>query len=345
MIKKILRFFINYYYAIKNINKYSKYKKEKKIIYLLKPNHGNIGDQAIAYATTKFYEKYFPDYKILHFDRDSVYREYFAIKNCMNKDDFIILHGGGNMGNLYVIEEKVRRFVIKKFKYSKIVSMTQTLTFTDDFEGKNEKRKTVRVYNAHKNLLLISREDKSFKQMVNLFNCKVLNAPDIVLFLSNKLNLDSRRTLITTALRNDKESVLLDKKDFFIQRLKKEEDNVFIYDTNINRDLNIEDRENEIMEMWNNFKSSKVVITDRLHGMIFCVITRTPCIVLRSLDHKVAESYKWVSNLDFIKLVDDLDYDKLKVIIDKFNNIKVNYEISFDSYFDNLAKEIRLFLQ
>ena len=66
--------------SIRTINKYKKYKHQKKIIYLLSPLYGNMGDQAIAYASLKFYKENFKDYKILELDRVQIYREYFSIK-------------------------------------------------------------------------------------------------------------------------------------------------------------------------------------------------------------------------------------------------------------------------
>ena len=44
-------------------------------------------------------------------------------------------------------------------------------------------------------------------------------------------------------------------------------------------------------------------MTDRLHGMIFCAITHTPCVVLRSFDHKVMEGFEWVAHLPFMTLL------------------------------------------
>ena len=332
--------------GFKRINKYNNYKRKKKIIYLLKPEHGNMGDQAIAYATKMFYEKYFNEYVILEFDRDKVYSEYLAIKKCINKDDIIVLHGGGNMGNLYPPEEDARRFVIRKFKNNPIISMTQTISFIKDSNEKEEEEKISKAYNKHKKLLLLAREDKSYDKMKELFNCDIIKVPDIVLFLSNKLGCNEKRIMITTCLRDDKESMLLNKKEIFINKLKDDYDNVFVYDTNLNRSLDIDERNLELEKMWDNFKKSKVVITDRLHGMIFCVITKTPCIALKSLDHKVTESYKWIESLDFIELVDDLEYTTLKPIIKKFENIKVKNNIDYDKeYFFELSVKIKEFLK
>ena len=40
------------------------------------------------------------------------------------------------------------------------------------------------------------------------------------------------------------------------------------------------------------FAKHQVVITDRLHGMIFSAVTGTPCVVLSSYNHKIREYYE-----------------------------------------------------
>ena len=328
--------------SIRTINKYKKYKHQKKIIYLLSPLYGNMGDQAIAYASLKFYKENFKDYKILELDRVQIYREYFSIKSCLNKDDIIVLQGGGNMGNLYMHEEEPRRFVIKHFKDNMIISMTQTISFTNDEFGRKEKEKTRKIYNKNKKLILLAREDTSYNEMTKLFSVNVIKVPDIVFYLADTMDSDKKRTLITTCLRNDKESIWKNKKDKFIGMLKEEYNDVFIYDTVINRQVTFKSRMLELNTMWDNFKKSKVVVTDRLHGMIFCVITKTPCIALKSLDHKVVESYKWIKDLDYIELVDDLDYDKIKPIIEKFKSKQVTEKLGFNNkYYNKLVRTLK----
>lgn len=343
MIKKHIRRNFDIISGVKNIKSYDVYKGKKKIFYLLKPDHGNMGDQAIAFATLKFYKKYFSEYEIIEIDRKELYKNFYAIKRSINKNDLIVLHGGGNMGNLYLPEEESRRFVIKKFKDNNIISMTQTITFTNDSEGKKEQEISQKVYNSHNKLMLLAREEKSYEVMKGLFRNKVLKVPDIVFFLSGKLESNNiNRELITTCLRDDKESIYINKKNEFIKRLKNNYDNVFVYDTNINKDLNINDRNKELEKMWDKFKNSKIVITDRLHGMIFCIITKTPCIVLKSLDCKITESYKWVEKLEFVKLVDKLDYKTINEIITEYINKPVIVNIDFEKeYFDDLANNIR----
>ena len=44
--------------------------------------------------------------------------------------------------------------------------------------------------------------------------------------------------------------------------------------------------------------------TDRLHGMIFCAITGTPCVVINSKSPKVRGCYEWIKHLDYIRFAE-----------------------------------------
>lgn len=337
-----IRINLNKIQSYKYKEKFEKVKEKKKIIYLLSPRHGNLGDQAIAYASLKFLKDNFSEYEIVELERDEIYTYYKAIKDILNKDDIIVLHGGGNLGNLYLREENVRRFIIKNFQENKLLSMTQTISFSEDEEGKKELEKTKKIYNENTNLTLLAREDKSYNKMKEVFTNPVFEVPDIVFYLENMYqdNLNDRDGIMT-CLRADIESIWAHKKERFLKDLEDNYNNVFCYDTVVYREIPEEERENELLDIWGKYRKHKVVITDRLHGMIFAYITKTPCIVLKSLDHKVVESYKWIKNVDYIKLVDDLEFDKIKVLIDEMMSKKCieNYSIK-DKYFPSLIENL-----
>lgn len=337
-----LRLKLEYMMSILKKDELAKYKNVKKIIYCLTPEHGNLGDQAIAYATVKFLSDKFKGYEILEFERDEIYNYGKAINSVLSEVDLIILHGGGNMGNLYIHEEEARRFIVHKFRKNKIISMTQTITFTEDAYGKKEKEKTVKVYNENSNLILLAREDKSYSTMKNLFtNNLVIEVPDIVFYLEDLFEINNNRNYIMTCLRADKESYFKEKKDKFLQQLRIEYDNILESDTVINNNVTKEKRKDELFKIWNDFRKAKVVITDRLHGMIFATITKTPCIVLRSLDHKVVESYKWVKELNYIRFVEDLDINKIKTLIKELSSLKNLDKTNFkEKYFDGLKGKL-----
>lgn len=321
-------------------NKFIDLKTEKKIFYMLVPTHGNLGDQAIAYASRKFLENNFKDYKVIEINMEDTYKYSKAIKSCINKDDLIFLHGGGNMGNHYIREEESRRHIINTFKNNKIISFTQTIYFSNDNEGKKELNQTKKVYNSHDDLTIIAREEKSYNMMKSEFtNVNILKSPDIVFYLNNKINISTEKRInIMTCLRKDKETYIsINKKEDFLNKLKDNFEDIIITDTVVDYSVSQDEREKELVKLWTKFYNSKVVITDRLHGMIFCAITKTPCIVTRSLDHKVIESYKWIKDLNYIRLVDGLNFDEIKSIIEELSTLDQIDEFDFDSkYFNRL---------
>ncbi|MVX63209.1 polysaccharide pyruvyl transferase [Clostridium chromiireducens] len=333
----------NYYFSNRKFDEIKKYKNVKKVIFALSPKYGNMGDQAIAYATKKFFVDNFKEYKLLEFERDEFYSYSKAIEKIINEDDIIAMQGGGNMGNLYLREEWARRHVIRHFNKCKIISMPTTLSFTRDRSGESHKEQMKKIYNCNEKLILLAREEKSFNMMQNLFEVKSVKVPDIVFYLEDifepKYN---RNNNIMVCLRNDKESYWKDKKSEFIVNLKLRYNNVTESDTVIHRDIDINKREEELFNIWNKFRNSKVVITDRLHGMIFAFITKTPCVILRSSDHKIIESYKWIEGINYIKFVNDLEFNTVNTKIHELIKLTTFDKTNFKKeYFNGLTKLIK----
>lgn len=328
----------------KDINEIYKYKDCKKIILTLLPTHGNLGDHAIAYATKKYLEDNFKEYHIIELDMNEIYMYGKALKNILTKDDYIFTLGGGNMGNLYHQEEWTRRFIIKTFKDTPIVSLPQTINFTKDNNGKREFKRTKKIYNQNRNLTIIGREEKSFNIMKDAFrNANVILNPDIVFYLENmNLYKNLERENIMICLRQDKEGYIsLDKRAEIIDNIKSKYKNVIVGDTVINKNVNKNTREYELKKLWRKFYESKIVVTDRLHGMIFAMITKTPCIVIRNTDHKIIGSYKWIENLNYIKLMDNFSYENIEKNIEELLNINIEDDsILKAEYFDKLKEKI-----
>lgn len=59
----------------------------------------------------------------------------------------------------------------------------------------------------------------------------------------------------------------------------------------------------QLKEIWLAFALSKLVVTDRLHGMIFCVITGTPCLAIDSSNARVSRFYTaWLQDIGHVRL-------------------------------------------
>ena len=341
---KILNY-IKYINSKRYLDNFKQYKDKKKIVLTLLPTHGNLGDHAIAYAAKKYLQDKFLGYEIIELDMNEIYKYGKALKHILTQDDYIFTLGGGNMGNLYNQEEWTRRFIIKTFKNIQIVSLPQTINFTKDKKGKKEFNKTKKIYNSHNNLTVIAREEKSFNLMKDSFrNNHVIINPDIVFYLE-EMNLydELERNNIMICLRKDKEGYISsEKRDEIIQTIKGKYKNVIVGDTVIDKSVNKDTREKELKKLWRQFYQSKVVITDRLHGMIFAVITKTPCIVIRNTDHKITGSYKWIKDLNYIKLIDDFSVNNIEkninelLILDNLNQTNLR-----KIYFEDLKNYIK----
>ena len=57
------------------------------------------------------------------------------------------------------------------------------------------------------------------------------------------------------------------------------------------------------------FSGYKMVVTDRLHGMIFATVTNTPCIAFDNVSKKVSGVHAWINQLEYVKLADSNTID------------------------------------
>ena len=323
--------------------KIRKYKDCKKIIYAITPppSLSNMGDHAQVVAIKKWFEEYFKDYKVLEFDKNETY--IYSIKKIINKDDIIFLHSGGNLGDRGLWSEKARRSIITNFSENKIISLPQTIFFSNTETGKKELEVSKKIYNSHKDLTVIARDYHSFKLAQEYFSkCKTMVCPDFVLYLDTYCNseLEVQRKNILLCLRNDTESIINDEIRHEIKEYIRDFGECCTeFDTTFNYDILKENRKKELINTLQLFRKNKLIITDRFHGVIFSVLTKTPCIALGTVDHKLTDSIKWFKNLNYVYYIDDLKNlpkaIEIAINADNFNNEDWN-----GLYFDHLKINI-----
>lgn len=333
-------------HKLKTFIKYGREKIElnesKKIYIFLAADYGNIGDVAITYAQKKFIESIARKYEVIEVQFKKNLRYISKLKNKIGKDDIITIVGGGNLTNRYDAIEEARRMVIKNFPNNIIISFPQTIEFTDDIEGQESLRRTKKIYSKHRNLHIFAREPRSYKFMKEIFDRNnVYLVPDIVMSLKNKVNLDIHRTnKIGICLRNDKEkNIKIDVNKIIEKNYPR--DRLEYITTHIgDKNFTYEDREKHLFDLLKKIKEKKVFVTDRLHGMIFCYLTETPCIVFDNDNHKILESYKkWLKDCNYIKLLDEKDAISINEHIKSMENIKIK-DINLENKFDTLKNII-----
>ena len=317
----------------------------KRIIVMGIPHHGNIGDNAIAVAEEELLAKYFSDYKIYYMQEKYLDICARKAKKYINDEDVILLHGGGNIGDTYERPEKGRREVIKLYPNNKIIIFPQTAYFSDTEKGKKELEISKQIYNNHKNLVILAREEKSYNFMKeHFYNTKVYLTPDIVMTLYKANKLCEKRNGVLFLFRTDEEKTLNDKQVKELVNTKY--GRVTTSDMNLGKGIvkiGGKLRDELLENKFNQLKEHKLVITDRLHGMIFAAITETPCITFGNFNHKISESYKWLKNLKYIQYSDDIN--NLANQLEKIEKLAPE-DIKYDNMFaekcivDIMLKEI-----
>ena len=278
---------------------------DKKIFLLGTPDHGNLGDHAIAWGERVILQEYFPDHAIIEIPRDYLTGELGELvwglgsERYMRQSDLIALIGGGNLGNLWIKNEIVRRLVIDKFPDKKIVIFPQSIYFTQDDDGRKELALSQEIYNAHKDLHLMTRDENSFRLAQRIFP-EINNylMPDAATALHGILDdVDVEREEVLFVLRGDKEKVRDDAKIKTLQESFIEANIPFdVIDTVIKGKVTAKEREQKIRDVLMKIRKSKLVVTDRFHGVIFSFITRTPVIAFKSFDTKISSGIKWFEN-------------------------------------------------
>lgn len=301
------------------------------IIFISTPQHGNLGDQAIVLAQEKFFESLGLNDCIVEVPASHYQRYCKEISGFVEELDIIVIDGGGNMGTLWIEVEYKMRDIVKRFQRNPIFVFPQTIYYSDDSFGREELENSKEIYNDHKKLYICAREKKSYDFMLKHYQeANIILVPDIVLFLIDMFdNEQNKRDGAVLCLREDKEKITDNGKIIEIKNyLKKRGLSVTRESTVIPGVVNSKNRLLKLNNKWTAFAKSKIVITDRLHGMIFAFITNTPCLALDNTSGKVGNVYKWIANSSKLYYVSpQVNTD---VIISKIDELLINSTNSED---------------
>lgn len=325
-IKQLLSFRVKYYILLllQRFKGFQYFKNtsldpnKSKVFIFLAADYGNLGDVAITYAQTEFLKSN-TNAQVIEIPISKSLEGLWFVKKYIQPGDIVTTVGGGNMGDLYDQIEYIRQLAIRFFPNNKFISFPQTFDFSETEEGKKALQIAINTYSKHKNLIIVAREKISFALMQKHFtNNTIILTPDIVLSLDNSSNQTERKGVVFCLRSDEEKSLSKEQNDEIIALAKSNYSSFEFYDTHIGRDnLTVDERNQELDKIWNKFKSAELVITDRLHGMIFCYITNTPCIVFPNNNHKVKETVKWLPANSNIILLESFSKEELIQAINK----------------------------
>lgn len=312
----------------------------------------NLGDHAITLGERAFLEHYFPQYPVIELNSIDWNRMNGIPSICGMIQDVkaVLLHGGGYMGTLWAGgEERKAMDMIAAAEELPCAYFPQTIFYADDVQGRSKLERNREFYQTHNNVFFCLRDQRSFDFASREFSFargRTLHTPDIALFIEDPLPAQVRHG-VTLCIRNDQEKVTaID----LPQRLESMCDELGLghhrTDTVASNFFPMSQRRRQVHNKLLEFKRSELVITDRLHAMIFCAITHTPCLAMNNINGKVAGVHEWIKDLDFIRLVSPESIDA--------NLIEQMRHMDTDDYpstrdllmpqFDTMADRLGLFL-
>lgn len=325
-------------------NKYNNLYFKKKLFLIGTSEHSNIGDVAITCGTFEFIRKYFSEYILIEISTFEINNKMKYLQKIINPDDIIFMQGGGNLGDKWLSEERLRREIILSYPNNKIFILPQTIYFSES-DGGEELKLSQKAYTSHKKLVLFTRGEMSLEYAKKKFE----NVPsycnfDMALNLNYSFGYD--REGILCCLRDlDDESGLDDEKYNLIRTTIKKFDKDYKFTNNLyTGDISKILRNYVLQNQLKEFAKSKVVVTDRLHGLIFSLMTNTPCIVISSYNQKLKEFTDMLKDNKYVVFLDK-DVSKLDDSLKELLDVDcTNYKNDFSSKLMQVADLIKEFI-
>lgn len=138
------------------------------------PYHYNIGDVIIWEGEMSFL-KTLP-YRCLDFSS-------FSPTHTIDKESIILLHGGGNFGDLYRVHQEFRLGIISQYPSNKIIMFPQSVCYQDEAFIEHD----ARIMSKHNNLYLCARDLPSYNFLKTHFNSNnILLVPDMAFCISDE---------------------------------------------------------------------------------------------------------------------------------------------------------------
>lgn len=261
------------------------------------PKYSNVGDSAIWLGELAYLRRYQRRSRLLWTaDADLMN---WPVLPVLPPDAVILLHGGGNFGDLWPYHQQHREYILRQYPQHRIIQLPQTLYFQD---AANQDR-CRQVLRDHPDFHLLVRDEASLALAADLRHGDVALCPDMALCLDN---LPRRRPVhdMVTLLRNDKERrpepasplpdgvILTDwptvdtpfyahRLDDWLARHRQTLRCVqpYVHYLLARRRLHVGCQL---------LTAGRVVITDRLHGHILCTLLGIPHVVLDTAYGKIS---------------------------------------------------------
>ncbi|HEV8391453.1 MAG TPA: polysaccharide pyruvyl transferase family protein [Dongiaceae bacterium] len=171
--------------------------KAERICIIDPPGYPNVGDSAIFLGELAFVRRNFSEADISFFD---VLNYTPACDRFIRDSSVLLLHGGGNFGEIWPRHHAIRLNMLERFRGQPIIQMPQSISFST----RKAIDQTAQAIERHGSFILLVRDQKSLEFAQAHFPCESLLCPDMA-FAIGDIERRAASIDIVCLLRGDKE--------------------------------------------------------------------------------------------------------------------------------------------
>jgi pyruvyl transferase EpsO len=285
------------------------------------PNHGNVGDSAIWLGTRALLERV--GARVVYAS-DCLTLNASTLRTRVG-DGPIFLQGGGNLGDLWPQFQRFREHVIETFPDARIILLPQAI----HFEDRDNLARARRIFGAHPRLTLLVRDRQSLEIAQSEFSVGAILCPDMAFGLGPLRRAAPPTHDVLLLARRDKEAAgeraAVHASGGHVHVADWGEDDLLVGMLRwlIRRAL----RPRPLGRLWHHvtpvydafararvragirlLSRGRVVVTDRLHGHLLCVLLGIPHVVLDNSYGKLRSTLDtWTGHLSLVSRAESPD--------------------------------------
>jgi len=283
------------------------------------PDSSNVGDSAIWLAELAWLRDIGVRVAYRCHERD--YDPKILEESC--KDGFILLHGGGNLGDLWPRIQRLRERVIADFPGRRIVQLPQSIHFAD----RGTLARAREVFDRHHDLTILVRDTVSLDLARREFQATTMLCPDMAFYLGPLSMPREKDVDVLWLRRTDLEAVThhgaiagtgtvvtdwLDPREPMIRRVREAVQPLLLRHPRKLRllrqltEASFDYQAGQRMDIGCRLLArARVVVTDRLHGHILSLLLGIPQVLLDNSYGKLRHFHEtWTQAMPRVQWVD-----------------------------------------
>lgn len=291
------------------------------------PNHPNVGDAAIWAGETTWLRR---QGHTVSYACDLHGYTRASLAGAIGAEGTILLHGGGNFGDVWPDHQVLRERVVGDFPTHRIVSLPQTMQFSDDAALERARAR----FNGHPNINFLLRDRGSLQNAKEAFTGPSQLCPDLAFALGPFIRVQTPDVPRLWLSRTDSErrakrlTPPTAKDDFLADWLSDDHVSERPRAKALKRRAEAKGREivrrpastlpalraricdvlasGRVQYGRRLLSRGEVVITDRLHAHILCVLSDIPHVIVETGYGKIRDFHAtWTSELTFVHVAED----------------------------------------